>query len=623
VRSNDIRKKYLDFFQKRGHSVIPSASLVPQNDPTTLFTSSGMQPLVPYLLGEKHPAGNRLVNLQKCFRSEDINDIGDNRHTVFFEMMGNWSLGNYFKKEQLPWFFEFLTKEVGLDPQRIFVTAFIGDKKNNIPRDTESTAIWKKLFADVGIEARDVEIGSEENGARVGMQSGRIFYYDAKKNWWSRSGTPDKMPAGEPGGPDSEVFYEFSEIEHDSRFGDKCHVNCDCGRYLEIGNSVFMEYRKQPDGSFAKLPQQNVDFGGGFERIIAVSENKSDVFTIDLFKPLTEKLESLSGKKYSDPAYQRSFRVIADHVRAAVFLIADGTVPSNKDQGYFVRRLLRRATFHLQKIGPSIAIGSLANEIINAYEDQYPELREKLKDIDAHFTDEETKFNTTLAWGMKEFEKMSQRTNITAKDVFILYSTYGFPLELITELTKEKGISINPAEVEVEIKKHQELSRQGAEKKFKGGLADHSDKVIQYHTATHLLHQALRDVLGTHVSQKGSNITAERLRFDFTHTQKMTDEEKKKVETIVNEKIRSKLPVQSVMLPKVQAEQSGALHFFGDKYGDDVKVYFIGNNIDSAYSKEFCGGPHVGNTEELVGTFKIQKEEAVSAGVRRIKAILE
>lgn len=623
MRSNDIRKKYLDFFQKRGHSVIPSASLVPQNDPTTLFTSSGMQPLVPYLLGEKHPAGNRLVNLQKCFRSEDINDIGDNRHTVFFEMMGNWSLGNYFKKEQLPWFFEFLTKEVGLDPQRIFVTAFIGDKKNNIPRDTESTAIWKKLFADVGIEARDVEIGSEENGARVGMQSGRIFYYDAKKNWWSRSGTPDKMPAGEPGGPDSEVFYEFSEIEHDSRFGDKCHVNCDCGRYLEIGNSVFMEYRKQPDGSFAKLPQQNVDFGGGFERIIAVSENKSDVFTIDLFKPLTEKLESLSGKKYSDPAYQRSFRVIADHVRAAVFLIADGTVPSNKDQGYFVRRLLRRATFHLQKIGPSIAIGSLANEIINAYEDQYPELREKLKDIDAHFTDEETKFNTTLAWGMKEFEKMSQRTNITAKDVFILYSTYGFPLELITELTKEKGISINPAEVEVEIKKHQELSRQGAEKKFKGGLADHSDKVIQYHTATHLLHQALRDVLGTHVSQKGSNITAERLRFDFTHTQKMTDEEKKKVETIVNEKIRSKLPVQSVMLPKVQAEQSGALHFFGDKYGDDVKVYFIGNNIDSAYSKEFCGGPHVGNTEELVGTFKIQKEEAVSAGVRRIKAILE
>jgi alanyl-tRNA synthetase len=621
MTSAEVRKRYLAFFEKRSHQIIPSASLVPENDATTLFTSSGMQPLVPYLLGEKHPAGTRLVNLQKCFRSEDINDVGDNRHTVFFEMMGNWSLGDYFKNEQLPWFFEFLTEEVKIDPKKLYVTAFIGDEKNGIPKDNESVEIWKELFKKAGVlNAKAVEIGSESNGAQVGMQGGRIFYYDAKKNWWSRSGTPDKMPPGEPGGPDSEVFYEFENIEHDPKFGDKCHVNCDCGRYLEIGNSVFMEYRKQADGSFAKLPQANVDFGGGFERIVAVSENKSDVFETDIFKPLIQLLETQSGKKYGDLAYQKSFRIVADHVRASVFLIADGTLPSNKDQGYFVRRLLRRAIFHLQKL-KHMPVAVLVRNISDAYGHAYPELRTNLKKIEEQFTQEENKFVDVLSRGKKEFDILSQK-GITTKYAFSLFSSYGLPPELIQEFAKEKGFEINQNEFEEEVKKHQELSRQGAEKKFKGGLADHSDKVVQYHTATHLLHKALREVLGDHVGQKGSNITGERLRFDFTHGQKMTDEEKKRVEDIVNAKIKEALPVNSVVLPREEAEKTGALHFFAEKYGEQIKIYFIGKDLASAYSKEYCGGPHVGNTNDLKGTFKIQKEEAVSAGVRRIKAVL-
>lgn len=627
MTSEQIRSRYLEFFKKNGHTIIPSSSLVPENDPTTLFTGSGMQPLVPYLLGQAHPQGKRLVDSQKSFRSADIEDVGDNRHTTFFEMLGNWSLGDYFKAEQLPWFFEFLTQEIGIDPKRLYVTAFIGDRENNIPKDTEAADIWKKLFAGAGIDAKDVEIGSEENGYQVGMQNGRIFYYDAKKNWWSRSGIPAKMPAGEPGGPDSEVFYEFEHIQHDTKFGQQCHPNCDCGRFLEIGNSVFMEYQKNADGTFSKLPQRNVDFGGGLERIVAVSGNQSDVFKIDTLKGIITTLESLSGKFYSDAAYIPAFRIVADHIRASVFLIGDGVNPGNNDRSYFVRRLLRRAVRYWDTLGIKEAgIGALVEPLLEFYKTSYPELVAKGKDIGQIISDEETKFRKTLEAGTKEFEKIVRSLNeqkiLEAKQVFDLYQSYGFPIELTEDMAKERGLKIDKEQVQVLIKQHQDLSRAGSEQKFKGGLGDTSEKSLQYHTATHLLHQALRDVLGIHVSQKGSNITTERLRFDFTHTAKMTDDEKKKVEDIVNEKIQAALPMQVVTLSKEEAEKTGALHFFGEKYGDTVTVYYVGNDLNSAYSKEFCGGPHVKNTSELRGTFKIQKEEAVSAGVRRIKAVL-
>jgi alanyl-tRNA synthetase len=373
MRTNEIRKKYLEYFANRGHAVIPSASLVPENDPTTLFTGSGMQPLVPFLLGEPHPQGKRLTDSQKSFRSGDIDDIGDNRHTTFFEMLGNWSLGDYFKEEQLNWFFDFLTTEVGIDANHLYVTVFAGDENAGVPRDTESVDIWKRLFKTRGIEAKDVELLTEENGGRLGMQNGRIFYYDAKKNWWSRSGTPDKMPEGEPGGPDSEVFYEFTHIEHDKKFGEHCHPNCDCGRFLEIGNSVFMEYKRTAKG-FEKLPQRNVDFGGGLERITAASENTSDVFTIDIFEHIIKELENRSGKKYSDPAHTASFRVIADHLRSSVFLIGDGVTPGNTEQNYFVRRLIRRAVRYADKIGiEASGLSSFVVPLLEFYKGAYPE----------------------------------------------------------------------------------------------------------------------------------------------------------------------------------------------------------------------------------------------------------
>lgn len=618
MKSSEVRKKYLEFFEKRGHAVIPSASIVPENDPTTLFTGSGMQPLLPYLLGEKHPHGTRLVNSQKSFRAEDIEEVGDNRHTTFFEMLGNWSLGDYWKEEQLKWFLEFLTEEIGIQKERLWATCFEGDKKLNLPPDNESVEIWKKL----------------------GIPEEKIRFYDAGKNWWSRAGAPENMPAGEPGGPDSEVFYEFTDVKHDKSFGEECHPNCDCGRFMEIGNSVFMEYIKQEDGSFKELEQKNVDFGGGLERITAAANNDSDIFKIDSFKAIIEKIEALSKKSYKDAQNQISFRIVADHLRGAVFMIGDGVLPSNTEQGYFVRRLLRRAVRHMDALGVEInTLHTLVSHVIEHYKDAYPSLSENKTTIESKIRQEEDKFRKTLTNGLKEFEKIWERRkyqfgdhtsfSLTDEDLFNLYQSYGFPVELsIEEINKyrkrddrdalsEEMVKSKINEFQKKMKRHQETSRKGAEQKFKGGLADTGVMSTKYHTATHLLQQALRDVLGEHVSQKGSNITGERLRFDFSHDKKMTDEEKKEVEEIVNKKIADALPVSYTDLSFKEAEKLGAIGLFEEKYGDTVRVYSIGD-----YSLEYCGGPHVKNTKEL-GVFKIKKEEAVQSGVRRIKAVLE
>lgn len=615
MKSSEIRQKYLEFFKQKGHVIVPSAPLVPENDPTTLFTGSGMQPMVPYLLGEKHPLGTRIADSQKSFRTGDIEDVGDNRHTTFFEMLGNWSLGDYFKNEQIRWMFDFLVNELKLDPNKLYVTVFIGDDKNNIPKDIESANLWKELFTTKGIEAKDVEIGSEADGYEKGMQGGRIFYYDSGKNWWSRAGIPEKMPAGEPGGPDSEMFYEFTEVEHDPKFGKFCHPNCDCGRFLEIGNNVFMEYQKNADGTFSKLPQKNVDFGGGLERLTMALNNCPDIIELN-HRPILDYLENLSGKRYfSNDEYTKAFRVIADHMKASVFLIGDGVLPSNTDQGYFVRRLIRRAVRYWDKLGIiDGGLYTLVDSILESYVDAYPETYKQANFIKEEIKKEEERFRKTLQSGLKEFEK--------GTDPFILFTTFGFPFELTKELAKEKGIDINDQKFYENLKKHQDLSRSGSEQKFKGGMGGTGEMEVKYHTTTHLLHQALRDVLGSTVGQRGSNITAERLRFDFTYPQKMTDEEKKKVEDIINLKIAEKLPMNKIIMKKEDAEKTGALHLFSDKYGDEVSVYYIGDSLESSYSKEFCGGPHVENIGNL-GHFKITKEEAVSAGVRRIKAILE
>ena len=622
MKLSEVRTKYLRYFEKRGHSVLPSASLTPENDPTTLFTGSGMQPLLPYLLGEKHPKGARLVNSQKCFRAEDIEEVGDNRHTTFFEMLGNWSLGDYFKQEQIPWFFDFLTKEIGLDPHKLYITVFSGDEKNNIPRDTEATDLWKKLFDEQKIEAKDIELLTEERGGELGMQGGRIFYYNAKKNWWSRAGIPDNMPEGEPGGPDTEVFYDFG-TEHDTTYGTHCHPNCDCGRFMEIGNSVFMEYLKNADGTFSKLPQKNVDFGGGLERITAASNNTVDIFHIDVLETIIKHIEQLSGIIYAGEKI-RSFRIVADHLRGAVLMIADGVMPTNTDAGYFVRRLLRRAILHMDTIGmQKHTLSELVKDTTDAYGDTYPRLKNVEQAIIQEIKDEEERFRKTLEKGLHEFEKIEER-EISGQTAFNLYQSYGFPIEITTEVAQKKNMYVDLLGFHEEMKKHQETSRIGSEKKFKGGLVDHSDMSVKYHTATHLLHQALRTVLGDHVFQKGSNITPERLRFDFTHHQKMTDEEKKRVEDLINQKIQEHLPVSFEILPIEEAKKRGAIGLFEDQYGDQVKVYQVGDDKTGIFSREFCGGPHVQNTKELVstGTFKIQKEEAVSAGVRRIKAVM-
>lgn len=614
ITLNQLRQKYLDFFKLQGHAVIPSSPLVPENDPTTLFTGSGMQPMVPYLLGQEHPLGKKITDSQKCFRSQDIEEVGDNRHTTFFEMLGNWSLGTYFKKEQLRWFFTFLTEEVGLDPQRLFVTVFRGKEDIGIPRDDESVTIWQQLFQEKNIDAKDVDL-AEKNG----MQGGRIFYYDQTKNWWSRAGEPANMPVGEPGGPDSEVFYDFGadrKLHEQSEFRDlPCHVNCDCGRFLEIGNSVFMEYIRTEKG-FEPLPQKNVDFGGGLERILAAVTNDPDVFKTDAFQLLISKLEELNGKKYENGETQSSFRVIADHVKAATMLAADGVFPSNKQQGYFSRRLLRRAIRFGHLLGIEQAfLADLVPVIAELYEDAYSEVAKQVTTISKQFEEEEKKFRKTLAKGMREIEKIEKLDGHIA---FRMYETYGFPLELTQEIAEEKGQVVNVDQFKEEFEKHKELSRTASSGMFKGGLADQSAETIRFHTATHLLHAALRKLLGTSVQQKGSNITAERLRFDFSFDRALTDEEKQQVENQVNVWVQESLPVTKQMMKKEDALKSGAVAFFIEKYPDEVSVYTIGKDVEKDWiSKEFCGGPHVKNTSEI-GKLKIQKEQAVSAGVRRI-----
>lgn len=621
MNSHLIRQKYLEFFQQHGHTILPSASLLPENDPTTLFTGSGMQPMVPFLLGETHPQGKRLVDSQKCFRSQDIEEVGDNRHTTFFEMLGNWSLGDYFKQEQITWMFQFLTTELGLDAKNLYVTVFRGSPDLGIARDEESAQLWQKQFGSVGIDAPIVDFPE-----RDGMQNGRIFYYSEKKNWWSRAGVPTNMPVGEPGGPDTEMFWDFGEhlgLHEQSVWKDHpCHVNCDCGRFGEIGNNVFMQYIKTAAG-FEPLPKQNVDFGGGLERIISAVRNNPDVFTIDLFDGARQAIERASGLRYGEhAAYTYAFRVVLDHIRAATFLIGDGVAPSNKDQGYFVRRLIRRAIRFSRRLNVSKAfIREVSAAYIETYKEVYPELFQKADKILSEIEMEEKKFTRSLEQGLRELKRMVEKSNtLTGTDAFNLYQSYGFPLELtVEEVQTSHQMKIDVDQFKAEFIKHQDLSRSGSEQKFAGGLADHSAESTRLHTATHLLHQALRDVLGPHVEQRGSNITKDRLRFDFSHGTKMTPEQIQQVETIVNIQIQADHPVHFELLTVEEAKKRGAIGLFEDTYaqiGGKIKVYFMGE-----YSKEICGGPHVQRTGEL-GGFTISKEEASSAGIRRIKAIL-
>jgi len=572
-------------------------------------------------MGEPHPKGSRLANSQKCFRAEDIDEVGDNRHTTFFEMLGNWSLGDYFKKDQLSWFYTFLVDEAGLDPEHIYVTVFQGDEKNGVPRDIESVEIWQKLFEERNVSREVSDIGSEEDGYDRGMKEGeRIFYYDAGKNWWTRAGKLENIPAGEIGGPDSEVFYDF-QTEHDPKFGASCHPNCDCGRFLEIGNSVFMEYIRAEDGSFNKLPKQNVDFGGGLERIAAATIGNSDMFKIDLLWNVIGQIQELSGKKYDENL--TAFRVITDHIRGAVFMIGDGVYPSNTEQGYFARRLLRRCVRYVDMLEISHGeLKNLAESVIDTYKDHYQNLDEKREEIKKAISNEEEQFRKTLEKGMREFEKLASN-NISGHDAFVLFTTYGFPYELTEEIATEKGLSIDRRSFEEEMKKHQELSRKGAEHKFKGGLADNSEKVVQYHTVTHLLLAALREELGEHVHQAGSNITGERLRFDFTHGEKVDRETLDKIEKRVNRAIQAGGAVTIDIMQKTVAEGDPTVEgSFWDRYPDEVNVYSITGNDGTVFSRELCGGPHVEKLEDITGTFEIKKEESSSAGIRRIKAVL-
>ncbi len=618
MNTKEIREKYLAYFNTRGHAIVPSSGLVPDNDPTTLFTSAGMQQMIPYLSGQKHPLGSRVANAQKCLRTQDIDETGDNRHTTFFEMLGNWSLGDYFKREQLSWIFEFLTKEIGLDPKNLYVTVFRGLPSAGIPKDEETVKIWQELFAGAGIDAKDIDFAEKD-----GMQGGRIFYYDETKNWWSRSGAPDRMPEGELGGPDSEIFWDFGaelKLHENSPWkGAPCHPNCDCGRFMEIGNSVFMEYAKRA-GKIEKMETHNVDFGGGLERIAAANNNDPDVFKIDLFLPIIKEIEKLSGKFYgADGKTTGAMRVIADHIRSAAFLIADGVMPSNKTQGYFCRRLIRRAIVKGYELGiKDNFLGVIAGIYSNLYLDTYKLPQEILL---TELEKEETKFRKTLAGGIKEFNKATAEKNIlNGKQLFDLYQSFGFPLELSLEIAKEKNISVDKDaanEFDAELKKHQQLSRTASAGMFKGGLADAGEQTTKLHTAAHLLLAALRQILGDHVVQRGSNITAERLRFDFSHSQKMMAGQIKQVEDLVNEQIQKNTPVRKEEMPTDEAFAGGAMGAFGSKYGERVSVYTIGD-----FSKEICGGPHVKDTGEL-GIFKIIKEESSSSGVRRIKAILE
>ena len=658
---NQIRAKFLAYMKEKGHAIVPSASLVPENDPTTLFTGSGMQPMLPYLLGQPHPLGKRIADSQKSFRSQDIEEVGDNRHTTFFEMLGNWSFGDYFKEEQITWMFDFLIDELKLDPQNFYVTCFAGNESLGVPRDTYSSDLWVKLFATKGIDALVSE--NPEAGMKEGQ---KIFFFSEKKNWWSRMGVPTNMGDGEPGGPDSEMFYDFdpgiSKKTHEKSVwkDEACHVNCDCGRFLEIGNNVFMQYKKTSNG-FEELPQMNVDHGSGLERYAAALRNDPDIFNIDVFDQPRHALEYLSGKSYShDQKTTYAMRVILDHIRSATFLIGDGIVPGNKDQMYFVRRLVRRAVRFANSIGiQDDFTGTFAESFIDTYKGEYKTLKEKKEFILDELSKEEKKFKLTLGKGMREFEKVTpvgvideplpegfksgsvvDHVEMVLPGVvaFNLLQSFGFPIELTEELAKERGFTIDREAFDKEKLAHSESSRTASAGKFKGGLGGDGEMEIKYHTATHMLHQALREVLGESVEQKGSNITPERLRFDFSFDRKMTDEEKKHIEDIINTRIKEALPITREEVSMDEAKARGAIGLFGDKYGDMVSIYRIGEGKNRGdkdlFSMEFCGGPHISNTSELAthiapdGTvledrFAIVKEEAVSAGIRRIKAVLQ
>ena len=626
MNAQEIRKAYLEFCQKNGHEVIERASLILKDDPTTLFTGSGMQPLLPYLLGEKHPKGVRLTDSQTCLRAQDIDDVGDNRHTTFFEMLGNWSLGDYFKEQQIRQFFEFLTDVVGLDPSKIYVSCFIGNKKYNIPRDDESAEIWQKVFAEKGIDAKIVELDTAENGDKLGLQGGRIFFYNDKENWWSRGGGLDSTPIGDPCGPDSEVFYDFGEENHDVSFGE-AHPASDSGRFMEIGNQVFMQYRRMEDGSFEPLEKKNVDFGGGLERIAAAKIDNPDVFQISLMKPIIEKLEEISGKKYDENKI--SMRVIADHLRSATFLAVDGCTPSNKEQGYVMRKFIRRAMAKAFDLGvEDNFVEQIVPVIVGIYAPDYKEVALKSDEIIAVMTKEEKAFRRTLRKGLRELEKFS-KDGLTGAELFQLYDTFGFPLELSTEEVIRRKISLSKnwrEEFDSKMKEQRERSQTASKGKFKGGLEGQTLEHRKLHTATHLMNAALHNMFEGQIAQKGSNINAERLRFDFTFDRKLTDEEKQQIEDTVNEQISKGLEVSWAEYPTDYAlNELKAIGVFGDKYGETVKVYTMKAEGEKPFSVEICGGPHVDNTRELAEggkKFKIVKEQSSSAGVRRIKAIL-
>ncbi|OGL72298.1 alanine--tRNA ligase [Candidatus Uhrbacteria bacterium RIFCSPHIGHO2_02_FULL_57_19] len=623
MTGHQLRKKFLDFFVSKGHAVIPSSSIVPEHDPTVLFTTAGMHPLVPYLLGESHPAGGRLADSQKCLRTDDIEEVGDESHLTFFEMLGNWSLGDYFKKESIPWSFEFLTdkKWLGVDPKKMYVTVFAGDA--DAPFDEESVEIWKAEF-------KKKKIGAELSKKHDIGSGGRIFAYGKEQNWWG--------PAGQTGpcGPDTEIFYDTGK-EHDSKRGTACHPNCSCGRFVEIWNNVFMQYNRkaveEKGYRFEPLEQKNVDTGMGLERITAVLQKVSDVFRTDLFEPIIRKVEAITGRKYGENGDDtRKMRIIADHLRAATFILGDdwGVTPSNKDQGYICRRLIRRAVVQAWLLDVFRPFASdVANEVIIAYSSAYPELQKNKKRILEELVIEEEKFQKTLERGIKMIGEIASRgeKTLSGQRAFELYATYGFPLEIAREILSVKtggAVSVDEEAYRRELEKHQDISRAGSVGKFAGGLADHTIEVVRGHTATHLLHQALKTVLGSEVEQRGSNITAERLRFDFSWPAKPSTEQIKAVENLVNEQIGMNLPVRFEILDVEQARQTGALGYFEDKYaslGGKIKVYLVGDDQRGYFSKEICGGPHVSRTGEL-GGFKILKEEAVSAGVRRIKATI-
>ena len=651
MNAQDIRAKYLAFFEERGHQVVPRAPLVLQGDPTTLFTGSGMQPMIPYLLGEPHPKGKRITDSQTCLRAQDIDDIGDNRHTTFFEMLGNWSMGDYFKAEQIPWMFEFLTETVGLDPSKLYVTCYLGNEAFHIPKDTEAAELWAGLFASKGLSNGVADIGSEAAGYERGVNEGeRIFFYDGSKNWWSRNGNEASTPVGDPCGPDSEMFYLFDSVQHDPSFGEHCHPNCDCGRFMEVGNNVFMAYKKIAEGQFEPLEKPNIDQGSGLERIAAAANNDPDVFKISLMWPIIEKLEALSGKKYE--SHTESMRVIADHLRAATFLAVDGCVPSNKEQGYVMRRLIRRAIRYSFDLGiEQNFLQEIVPVIADLYASDFPEVVQARETVIAVLVKEEKAFRQTLRKGIQMLSKLAKPVDgvhgyitgvskpgetlgvensqrlLDGEGIFTLYDTFGFPVELSTEEAFKQGVPLAEnwrEEFDAKMQEQRERSQTASKGTFKGGLEGGELIHKKYHTATHLLQSALRQIFGESVRQHGSNITTERLRFDFSLDRKMTPEEIAKAEELVNGWIAEDNPVKFTLYPTQEALNMGAIGPFGERYGETVKVYQMGTD-DHIVSLEICGGPHVDHTGQLAEggkRFKITKEEASSAGIRRIKAVL-